>query len=137
MLRNPKTLKAAARDSLGSAGYDPKKLALIYSGATLLLSLLVMLVDYLLAQELSATVGLGGMDKRAALETAQSLLQLTPLFLLLSLFSLPQFHSLAESYFRFDCHPAAILACLMNHLPNYYLLLHQLLAVFSFQKSKK
>jgi len=82
MLRNPKTLKAAARDSLGSAGYDPKKLALIYSGATLLLSLLVMLVDYLLAQELSATVGLGGMDKRAALETAQSLLQLTPLFLL-------------------------------------------------------
>ena len=79
---NPKTLKAAARESLRSASYNPKRLALIYSGATVLLSLLVMLVDYWLAKELNTAVGLGGMDKRAALETAQSILQLAQLFLL-------------------------------------------------------
>lgn len=82
MLLCPKTLKAAARDSLQTASYDPRKLALIYSGATLLLSLLVMLVDFLLAKEMSTTVGLSGMDKRATLETAQSMLQLAQLFIL-------------------------------------------------------
>ena len=82
MLPDSKTLKAAARDTLRSAHYDPKKLVLIHTGITLLITALLMLVDFLLAKEVGNTIGLSGMNKRATLETARSFLQFAQMFLL-------------------------------------------------------
>ena len=76
MLSDRRNLKAAAQDSLARANYDPKKLILIHTGATLLVSAVLMVLDYLLAQGIGATGGLGGLQTRAILTTAQSVLQL-------------------------------------------------------------
>lgn len=76
MLSNRRNLKAAAHDSLTQADFSPKKLILIHTGAALLLSVLLMTVDYLLNRGIGATAGLGGMQTRAMLSTVQSVLQL-------------------------------------------------------------
>lgn len=68
-------LRDAARRSLNAA-QNPKKIILIHTGVVLLLSLLLMLADYLLEQQISTTGGLGGIGMRSALETARSVLQL-------------------------------------------------------------
>lgn len=71
---NRPALKQAARDALSQASYDPKKLVLIHSGAAVLLSLLVTLINYLLDLKISQSTGLSGMDTVATLSTMQSLL---------------------------------------------------------------
>lgn len=76
MLSDRRNLKAAAQDSLARAGYDPKKLMLIHTGAILLVSAVLMVVDYLLSKSIGATAGLGGLQTRAMLTTLQSVLQL-------------------------------------------------------------
>ena len=68
--------KEKARGSLQKASYDPKKLILIHTGASVLLALLLNLVNYFLEEQISGTGGLGGMGLRSALSTAQTVLQL-------------------------------------------------------------
>ncbi len=69
-------LKLQAGQALAGAGYDPKKLILIHSGATVALGLVLALVDYLLEQQIGGTGGLGGVGLRSILETAQTVLLL-------------------------------------------------------------
>ena len=64
-------LKASARESLARAAYDPKKLILIHTGVTLVLSLVLALTDYLLERQIGGTGGLGGVGTRSVLETLQ------------------------------------------------------------------
>ena len=68
-------LRERARRSL-DAVQNPKKVILLHTGATMLLSLLLMLVDYLLEQQIGTTGGLSGIGTRSILETARSVLQL-------------------------------------------------------------
>lgn len=69
-------LEQKSRACLSDAAWDPKKLILIHTGAALCLSLLLTLVDQLLAQQIGTTGGLSGMDRRAVLSTVQSFLRL-------------------------------------------------------------
>ncbi len=75
-IRDRRQLKAAAADSLANAGYDPKKLVLIHTAAVLLVSALLVLVDCLLEQQISATGGLSGVGQRTVLATVQQVLSL-------------------------------------------------------------
>lgn len=71
---NRRGLKLQAKAALEEASYDPKKLMLIHSGATIALSLVLAAVDYLLQQGISDTGGLGGVGLRSILETVQTVL---------------------------------------------------------------
>lgn len=74
-LHDRRALKAAARNSLAAAPYDPKKLILIHTGVTVALSLLCTLIDFILNLQIQNTGGLGGLGTRSILSTAQSVLQ--------------------------------------------------------------
>lgn len=76
------TAKENARRSLASASYDPKKLALIHTGAATLVSLLISLLSYFLDLGIAGTGGLGGIGFRAVLSSAQSLLSMAMTLLL-------------------------------------------------------
>ena len=69
-------LKQAARQAIAQATYDPKKLILIHTGASAVLSLVLALVDHLLEQQIGSTGGLSGVGMRAMLETAQTVLMI-------------------------------------------------------------
>ena len=73
-IRDRQGLKAAAREALDAANYDPRKLILMHTGASVALSLILALVDFLLEQQISGTGGLSGVGNRAILETAQEVL---------------------------------------------------------------
>lgn len=73
-IRDRRALKAAAEDAISAASYDPRKLILIHMGASVALSLLLALVDYLLEQQIGGTGGLSGVGSRAILETVQTVL---------------------------------------------------------------
>lgn len=75
-------LKRAAKESLSAASYDPKKIILIHTGAVLLLSLLLTVINYFLDLQIDGTGGLSGLGTRSVLSTAQSLLQLAQAVLL-------------------------------------------------------
>lgn len=77
-----RALKDEARQALALASYDPKKLVLIYSGATLLLSALLLIADFLLNQQIGSTGGLSGIGMRAFLSTLQTVLRLAQTVLL-------------------------------------------------------
>lgn len=81
-IQNRKELKAAADRSLASVAYDPKKLVLLYTGVTLLFSLLISALDFLLGDQIAGTGGLGGMGLRSVLSTVQSVLRLANLAVL-------------------------------------------------------
>lgn len=68
--------KAAAAQSLAVAPYHPKKLALIHTGAALGLSLVLTVVNYLLAQNIDAAPGLSGIGTRTTLSFLQTVLSL-------------------------------------------------------------
>lgn len=76
------TLKERSARSLSDATYSPKKLVAISAGIPLALSLVMMVVDWLLAQQIGTTGGLEGMDRRALLSTIQSVLQFAQLAVL-------------------------------------------------------
>lgn len=73
---NRRALKAAARNSLAAAPYDPKKIVLIHTGITVAISLLGTLINFLLGQQIQNTGGLSGLSARSMLSTTQSVLQL-------------------------------------------------------------
>ena len=57
------------------AGKNTRSLAALHAGVTVVLSLLVTLLQYVLAQGIGNTSGLSGMGTRSVLETAQTVLQ--------------------------------------------------------------
>lgn len=73
-IRDRRGLKLEARQALGAAGYDPKKLILMHTGASMALSLVLSLVSHLLDQQIGGTGGLSGVGLRSALETVQMVL---------------------------------------------------------------
>lgn len=75
-LHDRRGLKAAARDSLAAAPYDPRKIILFHTGITVAVSLIGTILNYILSQQIEATGGLGGMGLRSMLSTVQSVLQL-------------------------------------------------------------
>ncbi len=70
-------LKNEACQALQRASYDPKKLILIHTGATVVLGLILTLLDYLLETQIDSTGGLSGVELRSILETAQTVLIVT------------------------------------------------------------
>ncbi len=72
----PRALKAQADDAMKAASYNSRKLVVIHVGVTILLSLVLMLLDWVLEQGVGSTGGLSGMGNRAVLRTIQSVLQL-------------------------------------------------------------
>ena len=81
MLLEPSGLRSAAGGSLERAN-RPERVILIHTAATLLLSLLLTVADFLLNKQISTTGGLSGMGMRSILTTVQSLLRLTQAVLL-------------------------------------------------------
>ncbi len=79
---NTKQIKSAAGEILQNAAINPKKLALIHSGVAAAATLAVTLLNFLLQQQMTSTGGLSGMDARAILSTAQSMLTLAVTVLL-------------------------------------------------------
>lgn len=79
---NAKQIKAAAGQHLSRAAFHPGKLALLHSGIVAAATLLVSVLNYLLQQQMTSTGGLSGMDFRAILSTAQSMLTLAVTVLL-------------------------------------------------------
>lgn len=71
---NIPTLKQTAQERLSYAGYDPRRLALIHSGAAIGLSLLLSFVNMLLIRQMDTTSGLSGITTRAILSFAQTML---------------------------------------------------------------
>ena len=70
---NP-TLKHSAAQALSGATYPPGRLALLHTGAALLMSCLTTLVSFLLTRQIDATSGLSGLGTRTVLMMAQTLL---------------------------------------------------------------
>lgn len=71
-----RTLKAAARDCLATAPYDPRKLIMVHTGITIAVSLIGTIINFILSNQIETTGGLGGLGMRSMLSTAQSVLQL-------------------------------------------------------------
>lgn len=69
-------IRREARSRLEDAVYCPKKLALIHVGVSVLCSLVLTVINFILADQVSGTGGLAGMGTRAVLESAQSVLSL-------------------------------------------------------------
>lgn len=75
-IRDRRGLKEAASSALIDAPYSPKKLVMIHTAVSLALSLVILVMNLVLDNQISSTGGLGGLGARTALETAQSVLQL-------------------------------------------------------------
>jgi hypothetical protein len=71
----PKQLLSAGRQAVAGASYDPKKLTLIHAGISAAAGFLVTLMSYLLSLGMDQVGGLSGMSHLAALETAQTILE--------------------------------------------------------------
>ena len=69
-------LKQKAQKQLSQASYSPRRLALIHAGIALGCSLVLSIINYLLARQVSGTGGLSGIGTRSVLQTAQSVLSL-------------------------------------------------------------
>lgn len=69
-----RSLKVKSAQSLAESTYDPKKLALLHTGAALLLSLLITVLNFLLTRSIDNTAGLAGIGTRSVLASAQSVL---------------------------------------------------------------
>ncbi len=76
------TLKHGAAQSLDRAGFDPKKLALIHTGVSLALALIITVLQFLLDQGIETTGGLSGIGTRTILSTLQMTLSTVSLILL-------------------------------------------------------
>lgn len=81
-LPTSQSLHDIARERLKSVDEMPKKLVLLHTGAVLLVSILLSVISYILRRQIDSTVGLGGLQDRAILETAMQVLQVLQLALL-------------------------------------------------------
>ena len=71
-----KLLINEAKQAVSAASYSPKKLTALHAGISAAVGLLVALLTYLLGSGVGNPTGLGGIGTQAALETAQTILQL-------------------------------------------------------------
>jgi len=69
-----RAIRAEADEKLRSASYNPKKLTLLYAGASLAVSLVITLLDLMLLEFIEGTGGLSGLGMRSVLETARTVL---------------------------------------------------------------
>lgn len=74
-LHDHRVIKAAARDSLAAAPYNPKKLILLHTGITIAVSVIGTLLNFLIGKQIETTGGLGGLGLRSMLSTIQSAVQ--------------------------------------------------------------
>ena len=72
----PSALRQEAAERLRQAAYSPKRLVLLHTAVALGCSVLSSLISYVLSLQIAETGGLSGMELRAALSTAQSVLTL-------------------------------------------------------------
>lgn len=79
---DPRTVKKEASAALAEANYNPKKLALLYTGVVVLFSLVSALLSFLLEMGMESAGGLAGIGLRSALESAQTVLSLAGSILL-------------------------------------------------------
>lgn len=68
-------IRKKAGEQLACAPYNPQKLALLYAGAALGVSLVITVLDLLLLRGIGTTAGLSGLGVRSVLETIRQLLQ--------------------------------------------------------------
>ena len=68
-------LKNSASESIVKAEFDPRKLVLFHTAVMLALSLAVVVMDFVLEQQIGNTGGLSGVGMRSVLETVQTVLQ--------------------------------------------------------------
>lgn len=80
-IRNRRALKQAADGVLAASAYDPRRLVLIHSGATVALSVAATLIACLLDTQIGKTGGLSGLSARTNLEAIRSLVAFLPTFL--------------------------------------------------------
>lgn len=73
-IRDRRALKESANQVLGAAEYPPRRLVLLHTGAMLLLSLLLTVVNFALQKLIDGAGGLSGIGTRTMLSTAQSVL---------------------------------------------------------------
>lgn len=73
--RDRRELKRKAEDSLAKASLDPKKLMLVYIGASAVLMLLVTALNFALDNQIAGTGGLSGLGLRSVLETVSQVVQ--------------------------------------------------------------
>ena len=64
-------LKALARERVAANRFDSKKLALIFTGAAVALSLVMTLINFLLSRQIEGTGGLSGLGTRTILSAIQ------------------------------------------------------------------
>ena len=81
-IQNRRGLKDAAIRSLAQSSDSPRKLVLIHLGISLLVSLLLSVLDFLLEQQIGAAGGLSGLSSRSLMTTVQYLLRLAQTILL-------------------------------------------------------
>lgn len=71
-----KSLINEAKQAVATASYSPAKLTAFHAGISAAVGFIVALLTYLLSRGVGNPTGLGGLDTQAALETAQTILQL-------------------------------------------------------------
>lgn len=79
---DPQTIKQAADLSMKKASYDPRKLALLHTGAVLAISLITALLNYLLSFGVDSAGGLSGVALRSVFASAQTILSMASTFAL-------------------------------------------------------
>ena len=73
---DPKLLKQQTAQRLSAASYSPRRLALIHTGVSLVCSLVLTVISFLLSQQVAGTGGLSGLGTRAVLQSVQSVLSM-------------------------------------------------------------
>ncbi len=81
-ISNRRKLKRDAQRALDAASYSPGKLMLIHTGVSASLALLLAVLNHLLELQIDDTAGLSGVGLRTVLQTAQSVLSLVQLALM-------------------------------------------------------
>ena len=73
--RDCRSLKEAGAKALANSAFEPRKLMLVFSGATAALLLVATVLNFILQQQIAGTGGLSGLGLRSILETAAQVLQ--------------------------------------------------------------
>lgn len=77
-----RAIRQKAAEKLAQAQENPRKIVLVHTGAALLLSTLLTVVNFILTRQIDTTGGLAGLGNRAILETARTMLQYASVILL-------------------------------------------------------
>lgn len=85
-IKNPRAIRTAAREAL-AVHQNPKRIALVYAGLSVALSLAVTLISYVLSLKIDQMSGLANLGTRAIFSTAKSVLPVA-LFLFLLIWEL-------------------------------------------------